>query len=142
MSVSDSSMSRLHNVTSLLLSCLTNSTKTKLRINILPPVCVCVSEREREKEQLDAAATQNRSLLIKRPIKQTLEALHFNQFTNRYIFNIHKERIIDFPKTNWLQHLKTKYNLSCFRRLKALFGSIDQRQSRKAFIWKSIFNIF
>lgn len=115
MSVSHSSMSRLHNVTPLLLSCLTNSTKTKLRINILPPVCVCVSEREREKEQLDAAATQNRSLLIKRPIKQTLKALHFNQF---YRFNIRKQRIIDFPQTSWLQHVKTRIQSVLFPSIK------------------------
>lgn len=140
MSVSHSSMSRLHNVTPLLLSCLTNSTKTKLRINTLPPVCVCVCQRGRERKN-NLMLQQHRigscwlNFQLSRPWK------HYILFSSTYLIFTNREPSI-FHKQIGCSSSKPEYNLSCFRRLKGLFGSIDQRQSRKAFIWKSIFNIF
>ena len=97
MSPSHSSISTLNNVAPLLLSCLTNSTRTTLRINTMPHdrvcvcvvVCVCVCVwvcvyllvwNTKEKlvwicvsDPLSGAASRKRSLMIKCPLKQTSE---------------------------------------------------------------------
>lgn len=139
MSASHSSISRLNNVALLLLSHLTNSTRKKLRINILrhDRVCVCVCLTH----SIEKPAGK-RSLMIKCPLKQTFRTSVFMfvcvsewAFNHFHVFDmwetVNLSRLI-FYRKNWLQHLVYKTGiLFCFRRLNGFVWSIDWRKATR-----------